>query len=39
MDTVVSFGGLAAALKELREGVFKGKSVRMLQPGPGARRG
>jgi len=36
---VVPFGGLEAALKELREGVFKGKAVRMLQPGPGGKAG
>ena len=39
MDTVVPFGGLEAALKELREGVFKGQTVRMLQPGPGGKVG
>ena len=36
---MVPFGGLEAALTEPREGVFKGKSVRMLRPEPGGKAG
>lgn len=39
MDIIAPFGGMEPAIKELRESVFKGRSVKSLQPAPGGGMG
>ncbi len=35
IDLIAPFGGMEEAIKDLKENVFQGQSVKMLQPGPG----
>ena len=35
IDLIAPFGGMEEAITDLKENVFQGQTVKMLQPGPG----